>query len=130
PNAYLKLHAVWQTGVIAVRGDCLMRTYVVTRLLLIVPTLLGVASLVFVIMRVIPGDVTLLILGGDQAGRIDASQIAALKHRPGIDQPLLTQFGTWLWAGPASTSAPRSCPAGPALRHRRSRFPWSSSLPL
>jgi len=74
-----------------------MRTYVVTRLLLIVPTLLGVASLVFVIMRVIPGDVTLLILGGDQAGRIDASQIAALKHRLGIDQPLLTQFGTWLW---------------------------------
>src|SRR2546421_583478 len=74
-----------------------MRTYVVTRLLLIVPTLLGVASLVFVIMRVIPGDVTLLILGGDQAGRIDPAQVAAMKRRLGIDQPLLTQFGTWLW---------------------------------
>src|SRR5213078_5410562 len=74
-----------------------MRTYVVTRLLLIVPTLLGVASLVFVIMRVIPGDVTLLILGGEQAGRVDAAQIAALKHRLGLDQPLIVQFGTWLW---------------------------------
>ena len=74
-----------------------MRTYVAKRLLLIVPTLLGVASLVFVIMRVIPGDVTLLILGGDQAGRIDPAQIAAMKRRLGIDQPLLVQFGTWLW---------------------------------
>jgi peptide/nickel transport system permease protein len=74
-----------------------MRTYVAKRLLLIVPTLLGVAALVFFIMRVIPGDVTLLILGGDQAGRIDPSQIAAMRHQLGLDQPLLVQFGTWLW---------------------------------
>src|SRR5881409_4263721 len=74
-----------------------MRTYVVTRLLLIVPTLLGVAALVFFIMRVIPGDVTLLILGGDQAGRIDPAQIAAMQHQLGLDQPLSVQFGQWLW---------------------------------
>jgi peptide/nickel transport system permease protein len=74
-----------------------MRTYVAKRVLLIVPTLLGVAALVFFIMRVIPGDVTLLILGGDQAGRIDPSQIAAMKHQLGLDQPLLVQFGRWLW---------------------------------
>jgi peptide/nickel transport system permease protein len=74
-----------------------MRTYVAKRLLLIVPTLLGVAALVFFIMRVIPGDVTLLILGGDQAGRIDPAQIAAMKHQLGLDQPLFVQFGTWLW---------------------------------
>jgi len=74
-----------------------VRTYVLKRVLLIVPTLLGVASLVFVIMRVVPGDVTLLILGGDQAGRIDPAQIAAMRHQLGLDQPLLVQFGTWLW---------------------------------
>jgi peptide/nickel transport system permease protein len=74
-----------------------MRTYVAKRLLLIVPTLLGVAALVFFIMRVIPGDVTLLILGGDQAGRIDPSQITAMKRQLGLDQPLLVQFGSWLW---------------------------------
>jgi len=74
-----------------------VRTYITKRLLLIVPTLLGVAALVFFIMRVIPGDVTLLILGGDQAGRIDPAQIAAMKRQLGLDQPLLVQFGTWLW---------------------------------
>src|SRR6185503_4459117 len=74
-----------------------MRTYITKRLLLIVPTLFGVAALVFVIMRVIPGDVTLLILGGDQAGRIDPAQITAMRHQLGLDQPLLVQFGSWLW---------------------------------
>jgi peptide/nickel transport system permease protein len=74
-----------------------MRTYLAKRLLLIVPTLLGVASLVFVIMRVIPGDVALLILGGD-SGQIDRAQLAAMHHRLGLDQPLLVQFGKWLWA--------------------------------
>jgi peptide/nickel transport system permease protein len=73
-----------------------MRVYLAKRLLLIVPTLLGVASLVFVIMRVIPGDVALLILGGD-SGQIDRAQLAAMHRQLGLDQPLLVQFGTWLW---------------------------------
>jgi peptide/nickel transport system permease protein len=74
-----------------------VRTYLAKRLLLIVPTLFGVATVVFLIMRVIPGDVTLLILGGDQTGRIDPQQLAAMRHQLGLDQPLAVQFGTWLW---------------------------------
>jgi peptide/nickel transport system permease protein len=74
-----------------------MRTYIAKRLLLIVPTLFGAAALVFLIMRVIPGDVALLIFGGDQAGHIDPKQLEAMRHRLGLDQSLLMQFGTWLW---------------------------------
>lgn len=73
-----------------------MRTYILKRLLLIVPTLLGAATLVFVIMRVIPGDVALLILGGDQ-GQIDQQQLVAMRQQLGLDQSLPVQFGTWLW---------------------------------
>ena len=73
-----------------------MRTYILKRLLLIIPTLLGAAALVFVIMRVIPGDVALLILGGD-SGQIDQKQLTAMRQQLGLDQPLLVQFGTWLW---------------------------------
>jgi len=73
-----------------------MRTYLTKRFLLIVPTLFGVAALVFVIMRVIPGDVALLILGGD-SGQIDPEQLAAMHRRLGLDQPIVVQFGTWLW---------------------------------
>ena len=74
-----------------------MRTYLAKRLLLIVPTLLGAAALVFLIMRVIPGDVTLLIFGGDQASQVDPKQLAAMRHRLGLDQPLWVQFASWLW---------------------------------
>ena len=73
-----------------------MRLYLAKRLLLVVPTLLGAAAVVFVIMRVIPGDVALLVLGGDQ-GQIDQTQLAAMRQQLGLDQPLLVQFGTWLW---------------------------------
>ncbi len=73
-----------------------MRTYILKRLLLIVPTLLGVASLVFVIMRVIPGDVALLVLGGD-GGQIDQKQLTAMREHLGLDKSLPAQFGTWLW---------------------------------
>jgi peptide/nickel transport system permease protein len=74
-----------------------MQIYIAKRLLLIVPTLLGVAALVFLIMRVIPGDVALLILGGDQAARIDPKQLENMRRQLGLDQPLLIQFGEWLW---------------------------------
>jgi peptide/nickel transport system permease protein len=74
-----------------------VRTYLTKRLLLIIPTLFGVAAVVFVIMRVIPGDVTLLILGGDQTGRIDPQQLAAMRHQLGLDQSIPVQFAQWLW---------------------------------
>ena len=74
-----------------------MRTYIAKRLLLIVPTLFGAAALVFLIMRVLPGDVALLIFGGDAGGHIDPKQLAAMRERLGLDQPLWVQFGTWLW---------------------------------
>jgi peptide/nickel transport system permease protein len=74
-----------------------MRTYIIKRLLLIIPTLLGAATLVFLIMRVIPGDVALLIFGGDAAGHIDPKQLAAMRERLGLNDPLWVQFGTWLW---------------------------------
>jgi len=74
-----------------------MGTYLAKRVFLIVPTLLGVAAVVFLVMRVIPGDVALLILGGDSSGNIDKAQLAAMHHQLGLDQPLITQFGSWLW---------------------------------
>jgi peptide/nickel transport system permease protein len=74
-----------------------VRTYILKRLLLIVPTLLGVAVIVFMIMRVIPGDVALMILGGDDGGQINQEQVTALRQQLGLDRPLIVQFGAWLW---------------------------------
>jgi peptide/nickel transport system permease protein len=104
-----------------------MGTYIAKRLLLVVPTLLGVATLVFLIMRVIPGDVALLILGGD-AGGIDPQQLAAMRQHLGLDQPILVQFGQWLW-GVVQLDFGKSLWTGqPVLEELLIRLPLSLQL--
>ena len=65
------------------------------RLLEIGLTLLGVAILVFVTLRVVPGDQITASMG-TEAGNLTPNQMAALRAYYGIDQPLLGQFVGWL----------------------------------
>jgi peptide/nickel transport system permease protein len=67
------------------------------RLLEIVLTLLGVAVLVFVTLRVIPGDQITASLG-TTTGELTPVQLAALRAYYGVDQPLVGQFLGWLGA--------------------------------
>ena len=108
-----------------------MRTYILKRLLLMVPTLLGVATIVFLIMRVIPGDVALLILGGDDGGgQIDPKALAAVRQQLGLDQPLIVQFGTWLW-GVLQFDFGKSLWTGQPIIHELAiRLPLSLQLAL
>ncbi|WP_426959080.1 ABC transporter permease [Muricoccus radiodurans] len=69
--------------------------FVVRRLLAALPTLLAVLTLVFLIVRVIPGDPALVILG-DQA---TPEAAAALRGRLGLDKPMVTQYVDFLLAG-------------------------------
>jgi peptide/nickel transport system permease protein len=100
------------------------------RLLLVVPTLLGVATIVFLIMRVIPGDVALLILGGDDGGQIDAQQLAAVRQQLGLDQPLIVQFGTWLWGVLQFDFGKSLWTGAPVLDELLIRLPLSLQLAL
>lgn len=69
-----------------------MLGYALRRLLGTVPTLAIVSVAVFVLMRAVPGDPALLILG-DAA---DAAQRAALRESMGLDRPLPVQYLDWL----------------------------------
>jgi hypothetical protein len=84
PFTNQKLQDVWLSEDEPVLGAT-VRTYVTKRLLLIVPTLFGVAAVVFVIMRVIPGDVTLPDPGRrpDRAHRSAAARGDAAPARTG-----------------------------------------------
>jgi ABC-type dipeptide/oligopeptide/nickel transport system permease component len=66
--------------------------FVARRLLAAVPTLLAVLTVVFVIVRIVPGDPALVILG-DQA---TAEAAAALRARLGLDRPIWTQYVTFV----------------------------------
>ncbi len=72
-----------------------MRSYVLTRLLLVVPTLLGVATIVFLLLRVIPGDVVLLRLAGE-GGKVAEEVLRAERARLGLDQALWRQYLDWI----------------------------------
>jgi peptide/nickel transport system permease protein len=72
-----------------------MRRYVLRRLFEAVVTLLGVAVLVFLLLRVLPGD-EITARFGLEAGALTPAQRVALEQYYGLDRPLVVQFFTWL----------------------------------
>lgn len=74
-----------------------MKTYIARRLLLFIPSLLGVSIIIFVIMRVVPGDVALAILAGDGAA-VSQEALIKLRHELDLDRPLYIQYLDWIWA--------------------------------
>jgi peptide/nickel transport system permease protein len=74
-----------------------MWQYVTKRVLLMIPTLIGAALVIFLLMNIVPGDIALLIIGGDQGGDINPRELARLRAQLGLDQPLYVQFFSWLW---------------------------------
>ncbi len=81
------------------------RGAILRRLLLVPPTLFGVAVVVFVLLRVVPGNpVAMMIPPG--ASQADVDRLMA---RYGLDLPIFDQFVVWLQPGRGrAISAPRS----------------------
>lgn len=90
-----------------------MIRYLVKRLLVAVPTLLGLSLVVFLLMKAIPGDPAALLVGE----RADPAAIAAVRFRLGLDRPLAGQYLLFLrnvlpvGLPPAGSGRPRFLPA-------------------
>lgn len=69
-----------------------MAAFLLRRLLSLVPVLLVVAVVVFMLLRWVPGDPAAVIAGESAT----AEQVAALRQRMGLDQPVTHQFALWL----------------------------------
>jgi peptide/nickel transport system permease protein len=72
-----------------------MLRYTIHRLLLMIPTLLGVAVVVFVLLRMLPGDIVELRFLVD-GGQVSPEALAAERQRLGLDKSLLRQFYDWM----------------------------------
>jgi peptide/nickel transport system permease protein len=77
-------------------------SYILRRLLWMVPTLLGITLLLFVVLRLAPGDPALLHVAGDgqqarsaEGGDVEAA-ITKFRRRYRLDEPLHVQYGAWL----------------------------------
>ncbi|MBM4459715.1 MAG: ABC transporter permease [Chloroflexi bacterium] len=70
-----------------------MLMYVVRRLLMLIPILLGVTLLTFAIVQVTPGDPVALMLGPAAT----PERVAAMRQQLGFDDPVLVQYGRYVW---------------------------------
>ena len=73
-----------------------MLQYIVKRLLLMIPTVLGAAFVIFFILRIVPGDVCQLKMGGD-GGFFDPRQVEICRESLGLNEPLWQQFLTFVY---------------------------------
>ena len=73
-----------------------MGKYIVKRFFLMFPTLIGVAALIFFLMRVVPGDIVELRFAGESSFA-SKEQLAVERARFGLDRPLWRQFTDWMW---------------------------------
>jgi peptide/nickel transport system permease protein len=75
-----------------------VQAYIAKRFLLFIPTLLMATLLVFVLLRLIPGDPAMVKLVGETGeAKFTQEQLDATRAKLGTDRPLYVQYGSWLW---------------------------------
>ena len=73
-----------------------MSKYVIKRVLLMIPTIIGAGVLVFLMMRLLPGDICLIRIAGDGMGVTEAA-LSRCRAEFGLDKPLWAQFFDFAW---------------------------------
>ncbi len=71
-----------------------MGTYLIRRLFLMLLTLFGISVLVFVMLRLVPGNIVDILF--DSAGMINPAEKAKIEQELGLDQPILVQYVHWI----------------------------------
>jgi len=75
-----------------------MQAYIARRVLLFIPTLIFVTIVVFVIMRVVPGDpAQLMAMAGGESSDVSEERVAELRTQLGTDKPIHVQYVKWVW---------------------------------
>ena len=106
-----------------------MYRYILNRLLLSIPTLIGAAALVFILMRLIPGDICMVRLGGS-GGTVSASALANCHAQLGLERSLPLQFLDFI-VGFASGNFGTSMWSGkPVIQEIASRLPVSLEIAI
>src|SRR5919106_2741205 len=75
-----------------------MRRYIVQRLLLFIPAMLGVTLVAFVLIRLVPGDIATILVceaGTERAGAAEQA-VQKMRRELGLDRPIAVQYANWL----------------------------------
>ncbi len=107
-----------------------MRTYVTRRLLLFVPTLIGASILIFVLMRLVPGDIAEILVyqTGSESSAIQKRQIQQIRRELGLDRPILVQYLNWVAGAVRGDFGQSYVQRRPVRDILQERFPRSMEL--
>ena len=72
-----------------------MGAYILRRLAMLVPTLIGMSIIIFLMLRLLPGDIVDIIAGADS--QTDSASRAKLRNAMGLSDPIPTQYAKWMW---------------------------------
>jgi peptide/nickel transport system permease protein len=103
-----------------------MALYVVRRLLMLLPILLGVSFLTFAIIQVTPGDPAVLMLGQYAT----PERIAGLREELGLNDPLPLQYGRYVWRALHGDLGRSFRSQRPVMEEILDRFPSTLELTL
>lgn len=101
---------------------------VVRRLVVAIPLLLVVSALVFLLLSVVPGDVTETILGNKQTSGVPPQTYEDLAHELGVDRPWYEQYWNWLSAAVKGDLGQSIVTRQPVTQSIGQRFPITLSL--
>jgi len=68
--------------------------YLVRRFLLMLLTLFGISVLIFVLLRIVPGNIADILFSS--AGMINPADKAQIEKELGLDQPVVIQYAQWI----------------------------------
>ena len=71
-----------------------MLAYILRRLALMLVTLLGISVIIFVLLRIVPGNIVDILFAA--AGYVDPADKVNLERELGLDQPIVWQYGHWI----------------------------------
>lgn len=103
-----------------------MTKYIFRRLAMLIPILFGVSILVFLVMRLIPGDPARQSLGPEATG----DQVEALRKAWRLDEPVPVQYFSWLERALTGDLGRSTVSRVPVVEELASRFPATLELTL
>ena len=101
-----------------------MGVYILKRVLYSLLVLIGAVSVVFVILRIVPGDPALAILGPDAT----SAELDALREQLGLSRPLLEQYVSYLLDAAHLDFGPSLRLGGDAMHQVLARMPMTAAL--
>ncbi|MBI2886569.1 MAG: ABC transporter permease [Chloroflexi bacterium] len=105
-----------------------MQQYILRRVLMLFPVLLGVSFTVFVLLRLLPGDVVTIMRG--ETGNLTDEQAEALRTELGLNKPFILQYGEWVWGILRGDWGVSVWSRRPVLDEMLRRLPVSAELAL